>query len=65
MTRFIGNELHQSDYTRAQLWNDRLEQWSAQGLQDVYLFVHEPDDVCVPEMTEYFKTLSFFTKNLD
>lgn len=62
MTRFIGNDLHDTDFVRAKLWNERLEQWSAQGLKDIYFFVHEPDDVSVPEMTEFFKTLSFFSE---
>lgn len=62
MIRFIGNELHESDYMRAQFWNERLSTWSQQGLSEIYFFVHQPDDVFVPEMAEYLKNLSFFKK---
>lgn len=60
MIRFVGNSLHMSDYERAQLWNDRLKIWDQQGLQEIIFFVHQPDDIFVPEMTEYFKNLDFF-----
>jgi uncharacterized protein YecE (DUF72 family) len=60
MVRFIGNELHASDYIRAEYWNERLTHWSKQGLKEVYFFIHEPDDVSIPEMMEFFKSLSFF-----
>lgn len=54
MLRFIGNSLHPSDYTRAQDWIARLKVWQKAGLQRVYFFVHEPDDLLSPEMTDYF-----------
>ena len=60
LIRFIGNELHSTDYIRAQKWNERLNHWSQQGLQEVFFFVHQPDDISIPEMTEYLKNLSFF-----
>ncbi|WII72679.1 DUF72 domain-containing protein [Bdellovibrio sp. 22V] len=52
MLRIIGNDLHASDYTRSREWAQRLSQWSQQGLQRVYYFVHEPDDLKSPEMTQ-------------
>lgn len=60
MIRFIGNSLHSSDYTRAQVWNARLHEWEKQGLPGIYFFVHQPDDIFVPEMMTYLKQLSFF-----
>ena len=53
MLRFIGNDLHASDFTRAQDWSQRLHQWSAHGLQRVFYFVHEPDDIKAPEMAQF------------
>jgi uncharacterized protein YecE (DUF72 family) len=63
MIRFIGNELHPSDMIRAKLWNDRLENWSNRGLQEVFFFTHEPDDILVPDLVEKLKTFSFFSEN--
>nr|WP_295900990.1 DUF72 domain-containing protein [uncultured Bdellovibrio sp.] len=52
MLRFIGNDLHASDFSRAQEWAARLNSWSQQGLQRVFYFVHEPDDIKSPEMAQ-------------
>lgn len=54
MLRFIGNNLHPSDQSRAQQWTDRFSKWQSAGLSALYLFVHEPDDLTTPEMTEIF-----------
>jgi uncharacterized protein YecE (DUF72 family) len=51
MLRFIGNALHPSDYTRTDNWLTRLETWQNYGLRRLFLFIHEPDDILVPEMT--------------
>lgn len=61
LVRFIGNELHPTDYIRANYWNKRFQSWMAQGLSDLFLFVHEPDDINVPEMADYFRNLSFYS----
>lgn len=60
LIRFIGNELHPSDFIRAKNWNNRLETLSQQGLHEIFFFVHQPDDILIPEMTERLKSLSFF-----
>ena len=54
MLRFIGNELHPSDFTRATAWTERFKIWEERGLKKLFLFIHEPDDVSAPEMTNYF-----------
>lgn len=54
MVRFIGNDLHPSDYKRAEAWVRRFQCWQAQGLQTLFLFIHEPDDLLAPEMTTAF-----------
>lgn len=51
MLRFIGNDLHPSDAARAAVWAERLATWSRAGLQRVFFFVHEPDDIVTPQMT--------------
>lgn len=50
MLRFIGNNLHPSDHVRAKAWAERLSRWSQAGMQRMYFFVHEPEDVKAPEM---------------
>jgi len=61
LIRFIGNDLHTTDFQRAQLWNQQCETWRSKGLSDVYFFVHQPDDFKTPEMSEFFLSLSFFS----
>jgi uncharacterized protein YecE (DUF72 family) len=59
LVRFVGNELHPSDYERIQMWAERLKFWLESGLHNVYFFTHEPDDVLVPELAEFtLKTFS-------
>ncbi|MFK7920416.1 MAG: DUF72 domain-containing protein [Bacteroidia bacterium] len=53
MIRFVGNALHETDYSRTDAWIERIAQWVAQGLEELYFFVHEPDDTYAPEMGEY------------
>ncbi len=55
MLRFIGNNLHPSDFTRAEAWVERFAQWREEGLKRIFLMVHEPDDVSAPEMASFFK----------
>ncbi len=54
MLRFIGNNLHPSDFTRAETWMQRFAHWKSQGLQRIFLMVHEPDDVSAPEMAQFW-----------
>ena len=53
MIRLVGNGLVPTDYTRVDAWINRLEQWVAQGLKRVYLFMHEPDDTFAPDIGTY------------
>ncbi len=52
--RFVGNGLHPTDYTRAVAWAKRLRSWIEQGLQEAYLFIHQPEMELVPEYTIYW-----------
>lgn len=53
MIRFVGNGLHTTDYDRANAWCNRLQTWLQQGLQEVYFFPHQPDNLLAPEMVQY------------
>lgn len=54
MVRFVGNDLHASDYTRIDAWVEKLAGWFAAGLRELYFFVHETDDTHAPELAAYF-----------
>lgn len=53
MVRFVGNGLHPTDYSRLDAWVNRMADWFAQGLSEVYFFTHEPDNVHAPEIASY------------
>lgn len=54
MLRVIGNELHTSDFIRARNWVLKFREWEIHGLRRVFLFIHEPEDILTPEMTQYY-----------
>jgi uncharacterized protein YecE (DUF72 family) len=51
--RFVGNDLHPTDYSRIDEWVTRLKKWSEAGLHEVYFFTHEPDNLKAPELALY------------
>ena len=53
MIRFVGNGLHPTDYARIDDWVERLKFWFENGLQQLYFFVHEPDNTLAPELAIY------------
>ena len=53
LIRFVGNNLHPTDYTRIQSWAQRLSQWFDQGLKAAYFFTHEPDNLLAPDLAAF------------
>lgn len=53
LVRFVGNNLHPTDYTRLDDWVSRLKKWFANGLSEVFFFTHEPDNVFAPDLAVY------------
>lgn len=51
--RFVGNDLHPSDYKRIDEWVLRLKKWFELGLHEVYFFTHEPDNLKAPDLALY------------
>ena len=51
--RFEGNALHKTDYQRIDTWVQRIKQWQDQGLQSVYFFMHQHDEVHSPILCKY------------
>lgn len=57
MIRFVGNDLHPTDYERIDDWVSRLSLWRDQGLREMYIFTHEPDNLKAPELADYLVRL--------
>lgn len=64
MIRFVGNGLHPSDYDRINAWVERLSEWTQQGLQEIYFFPHEPDNLLAPEMAAYLYSKAQMMPNI-
>ena len=45
---------HPSDYTRLDDWVERLQEWVAMGLQNIYFFVHQNVEKESPLLSAYF-----------
>ncbi len=51
--RFVGNNLHPSDFLRIDEWGERLSSWIEKGLREVYFFVHDSGELFSPELCAY------------
>ena len=54
MIRFVGNDLHLTDYQRIDEWILQIKTWFEEGLQTLYFFSHQPENLKSPEMAVYF-----------
>ena len=63
--RFVGNDLHPTDWERTDLWLERLKSWWDHGITEVYFFPHQPDNILVPEYTHDLKPLIYKTLGVD
>lgn len=51
--RFVGNNLHPSDFLRMNDWITQIGQWMEQGMQKVWFFIHQHDEQYTPELANY------------
>lgn len=51
--RFVGNGLHPTDYTRVDAWVQRIKLWLQQGIEKVYFFMHQHEEIHSPELARY------------
>ncbi|MGE0590574.1 MAG: DUF72 domain-containing protein [Cyclobacteriaceae bacterium] len=51
--RFVGNGLHPTDYTRVDDWVQRIKTWMDQGIERVYFFMHQHEEIYSPELSRY------------
>ena len=65
LLRFVGNGLVPSDYSRIDEWVLRWQQWFDQGLEELYCFGHEPDNILAPELVSYISKKAVNLQQLD
>lgn len=53
LVRFLGNNLHPTDYTRIDAWIERIHHWVKNGVREVYFFMHHPEEEGAPELIDY------------
>lgn len=53
MVRFVGNNLHPTDYRRLGDWVDRITHWIGMGLQRLYFIIHMDQEKHSPELAGY------------
>ncbi len=51
--RFVGNNLHPTDFQRIDSWIEKMREWFEKGIETIYFFPHEPDNLLAPEMADY------------
>lgn len=51
--RFVGNNLHPTDFTRIDRWADRAKSWMDKGLREVYFYIHNHEEIHSPELCKY------------
>ena len=51
--RYVGNSLHPTDYTRTDVWIERMKYWLDKGMEELYFFMHMHDEATSPELTVY------------
>jgi len=51
--RYVGAN-HDSDYSRLDVWLDRVKKWADQGMENLYFFVHQNLEKESPVLSAYF-----------
>ncbi len=54
MLRFVGNELHPTDFSRADAWARKIKDWIEQGLKTIFIFIHCGENTLAPELAKYW-----------
>ena len=51
--RFVGNGLHPTDFTRIDDWVDRIKLWMKGGIEKIYFYMHQHEELHSPELCRY------------
>jgi len=65
MIRFVGNDLHSTDFERIDEWIERLNVWISKGVKNIYFFCHEPDNIMAPDLCKYLFEKVSVLKNVE
>ncbi len=52
--RWVGNNMHPTDYKRLDDWTKRIKLWLGEGLETLYFYIHNHDERNTPQLSEYF-----------
>lgn len=55
MVRFLGFKGDPSDKVRLDAWADRFKKWSDRGLEELYIYTHQPGPEFIPETARFFQ----------
>jgi uncharacterized protein YecE (DUF72 family) len=51
--RWVGNDMHPTDFGRIDSWVERIKTWIDMGLREIYFFIHNHDEKFTPELSKY------------
>jgi len=51
--RFVGNGLHPTDFIRMDSWAEHIKKWVDMGIETIYFFIHNHEELNSPEMCKY------------
>jgi uncharacterized protein YecE (DUF72 family) len=51
--RVVGNGLHPTDYERIDDWVKRIQCWLQKDIQEIHFYMHQPDELYTPQLTQY------------
>ena len=51
--RFVGNNLHPTDFRRIDDWVNRMKLWIDSGIETIYFFIHNHEELNSPELCKY------------
>ncbi len=63
--RFVGNNLHDTDFERIDNWIKYIEKWNKMGLFEVYFFIHQSEILNVKVTLDYMISRLKTIKNID
>lgn len=50
--RFVGNNMHSTDYPRIDSWIAQIQSWLKAGIKDIYFMMHQHDESNTPIISE-------------
>jgi len=53
--RFVGNGGQASDFTRIEMWLQRLQYWFNMGLEKAFFFIHQPNSMAVKPVYDFMR----------